>query len=220
MATISMVRQSNLRGRNGKQPITPEGFMKVGPVLFVVLVFLPLCFLFSQSSTPITIQAERAPQSITVDGFLEEQAWKRSGFRTFMQRDPNQGEAATEKTEVWVTYDDEALYVAARMYESAPDSIMRILGRRDAFTTADWFTFFIDPYYDRRTGFFFSVSAAGTKSDGTMYNDDWDDSSWDGVWEGEVNIDREGWTVEMRIPYSQLRFHQMPKYLWGVNFKR
>lgn len=194
--------------------------MKIGPVLFVLLVVLTPCLLFSQSSTPITIQAERATQSITVDGFLEEQAWKRPGFSTFMQRDPNQGEAATEKTEVWVAYDDEALYVAARMYESAPDSIMRILGRRDAFTTADWFTFFIDPYYDRRTGFFFSVSAAGTKGDGTMYNDDWDDSSWDGVWEGEVNIDREGWTVEMRIPYSQLRFHQMPKYLWGVNFKR
>ena len=194
--------------------------MKVGPALFVVLVFLPMCFLFPQSSTPITIQAERVTQSITVDGFLEEQAWKRSGFSTFMQRDPNQGEAATEKTEVWVVYVDEALYVAARMDESAPDSIMRDLGRRDAFTTADWFTFFIDPYYDRRTGFFFSVSAAGTKGDGTMYNDDWDDSSWDGVWEGEVNIDREGWTVEMRIPYSQLRFHQMPKYLWGVNFKR
>ena len=72
--------------------------MKVGPALFVVLVFLPLCFLFSQSSTPITIQAERATQSIAVDGFLEEQAWKRPGFSTFMQRDPNQGEAATEKT--------------------------------------------------------------------------------------------------------------------------
>ncbi|MEX2089598.1 MAG: DUF5916 domain-containing protein [Bacteroidota bacterium] len=194
--------------------------MKVGPALFVVLVFLPLFSLFPQSSIPITIQAERASQSITVDGFLEERAWKRPGFSSFMQREPNQGEAGTEKTEVWVAYDDAALYVAARMYDSAPDSIMRVLGRRDAFTTADWFTFFIDPYYDRRTGFFFSVSAAGTKGDGTMYNDDWDDSSWDGVWEGEVNIDREGWSVEMRIPYSQLRFHQMPKYLWGVNFKR
>lgn len=193
--------------------------MKAG---FSVAILAVLCFsyLVGQTSSVDPIQAIRSTEPVTIDGVLTESVWKRPGFTAFKQRDPNQGEPATETTEVWVAYDDEALYVAARLYDSAPDSIMKVLGRRDAFVTADWFTFFVDPYHDRRTGFFFSISAAGTKSDGTMYNDDWDDSSWDGVWEGEVTIDPEGWIAELRIPYSQLRFHQLEKYVWGVNFKR
>ncbi|MEX0603040.1 MAG: DUF5916 domain-containing protein, partial [Bacteroidota bacterium] len=82
------------------------------------------------------------------------------------------------------------------------------------------FGVFIDPYYDRRSGFFFALSAAGTMVDGTLYNDDWDDTSWDGVWEGEVRIDDRGWTAEIRVPFSQLRFHQQDTYTWGINFRR
>jgi hypothetical protein len=168
----------------------------------------------------VTIHAFRLTQPITVDGNLEESVWQRPGLTSFTQKLPNEGDVVSQKTEVWLAYDDQALYVAARMYDSAPDSIIQILGRRDADVTADWFTFDIDPYHDRRSGFFFALSAAGTLRDGTLYNDDWSDNSWDGVWEGRTQIDRRGWTAEMRIPFSQLRFHHAEKFLWAVNFSR
>lgn len=181
------------------------------------------CFTHLQSQTPtpsISIRAERVREAVTTDGNLSEQVWQRPGLTMFTQKLPNEAAAPSQRTEVWLAYDDAALYVAARMYDSAPDSIIQILGRRDADVTADWFTFDIDPYHDRRSGFFFALSAAGTLRDGTLYNDDWSDNSWDGVWEGRTRIDSKGWTAEMRIPFSQLRFHHADKYVWAVNFSR
>lgn len=165
--------------------------------------------------------AARAGHSVTVDGVLSEGVWQ-SGARIggFIQRDPDEGKAATESTLVWVAYDDAAIYVAARMYDSKPDAIVARLGRRDDYTGADRFTFFVDPYLDRRSGFWFGIDAAGTLSDGTLFNDDWDSDSWDGVWEGKTSRDAMGWVVEMRIPYSQLRFSKATAYTWGVNFRR
>lgn len=167
-----------------------------------------------------SIRALRATEVITVDGVLQEQIWQRAGFSDFKQKRPFEGEAPSQRTEVWVAYDDEALYVAARMYDTAPDSIMRMLARRDQDPTADWFAFYVDPYHDHRTGNYFSLSVSGSVVDGTLYNDDWDDNSWDGVWEGKSHIDDKGWTAEMRIPFSQLRFKQQDAYVWGVNFRR
>ena len=88
------------------------------------------------------------------------------------------------------------------------------------YTSSDLFTLYVDPYHDRRSGFFFGINAAGTLYDGVLYNDDWDDNSWDGVWEGKAQIDEHGWVLEMRIPYSQLRFHEADVHVWGVNFRR
>ena len=85
---------------------------------------------------------------------------------------------------------------------------------------SDWFSFAVDPYFDRRSGFQFSVNPAGSVIDQTLYNDEWNDSTWDGIWESAARIDDQGWTVEMRIPYNQLRFPVRSEYLWGVNFKR
>ncbi len=190
-------------------------------VRVVLNLFLCSFSLLAQASKDsLHIVAVRAQGTITIDGILSEPEWQRPGLTTFTQRLPNEGAAPSQKTEVWLTYDDEALYVAARMYDSAPDSIIQILGRRDVDLTADWFQFDIDPYHDRRSGFYFALSAAGTLQDGTLYNDEWNDNSWDGVWEGRAHIDENGWTAEMRIPYSQLRFHPAEKYVWAVDFSR
>ncbi len=193
----------------------PRNFCLLTAYLF------PFYLSFAQSS-PATgiVAAIRATEPITVDGILSESIWQRPGITDFKQRKPFEGAPPSQKTEVWIAFNDEALYVAARMYDTAPDSIIKVLGRRDADVTADWFQFYIDPYHDKRSGFYFAVSAAGSLQDGTLYNDDWDDDSWDGVWEGKATIDEKGWTVEMRIPYSQLRFHQSERYVWGVNFRR
>ncbi len=166
------------------------------------------------------VQARRSRETIRIDGILQEAVWQGPGAGGFIQRNPLDGKPASEATEVWVAFDDKALYVAARLYDSEPGKIVGLLGRRDDELDSDWFTFAVDPYFDRRSGFAFSVSPAGSIIDSTLYNDEWDDDSWDGVWESAALVDGQGWTVEMRIPYDQLRFPARDEYLWGVNFKR
>ncbi|HEY4612733.1 MAG TPA: DUF5916 domain-containing protein, partial [Bacteroidota bacterium] len=190
-------------------------------LVVMCVAFVCTTLVVAQNPTQrIALTAERVTEQVRIDGQLTESIWKRVGFANFTQRDPNENAQPTERTEVWLAYDDAALYVAARMYDSAPDSIIQKLGRRDGYLTADWLFVFVDSYYDRRNGFQFALSAAGTLLDGTLYNDDWDEYSWDGVWEGRTTIDSEGWTAEMRIPFSQLRFHDQNQYVWGINFRR
>jgi hypothetical protein len=169
-----------------------------------------------------TVRATRIDvNAIVLDGLLSEDGWSSaSAVSDFTQREPDEGAAATERTEVRVLYDDNALYVGARLYDRRPDSVLAQLARRDRGASADRFIVFLDSYYDRRTGFFFGINAAGTLYDGTLYNDDWDSDTWDGVWEGKAVRDSLGWTAELRIPYSQLRFQRQKTQRWGINFKR
>ncbi len=111
-----------------------------------------------------------------VDGRLTEAVWQGAGTDDFTQRNPLDGKPASERTEVWVAFDDKALYVAARLYDSEPAKIVGLLGRRDDELDSDWFTFAVDPYLDRRSGFPFSVNPAGSIIDRTLYNDEWNDS--------------------------------------------
>lgn len=175
----------------------------------------------SAPSSPTRVLAVRVDSPIKIDGRLDEPDWRddraANGFR---QSEPTEGAPATESTSVDVLYDDQAIYIGARMHDAEPSKIKALLSRRDTFQNTDTFYFFVDPYHDRRTGYFFGLSAAGAQSDGTLFNDNWDDSSWDGLWEGKARIDENGWTAEMRIPYSQLRFHAASEHVWGVNFKR
>ncbi|HKQ59437.1 MAG TPA: DUF5916 domain-containing protein [Candidatus Eisenbacteria bacterium] len=167
------------------------------------------------------VQAARATSAIIIDGILNDAAWSGpAADARFIQSDPNQGAAPTFPTELRIAYDDDAVYVGVRMFDSAPDSIVARLARRDVNSASDELCFFLDPYHDKRTGYFFVISAAGTLRDGICYNDDWTDGSWDGVWQGRSQIDSLGWTAEMRIPYSQLRFNKSERGRWGVNVRR
>ena len=169
----------------------------------------------------IVVKAYRISESINIDGILSEDIWtSQSGVSDFIQRDPIEGSKATERTEVFLAYDDEALYVAAKLYDSSPDSIVARLARRDVETNDDLFGIFLDPQYDKRSGYYYGTSAAGTQYDGVLYNDRWDDDSWDGVWESKAVINNDGWYCEMRIPFSQMRFKENEKHTWGVNFRR
>lgn len=173
------------------------------------------------TAAPRAVRAERRTLPVVIDGRLDEEAWTHAPvIDDFKQSDPVQGAAPTERTVVRVLYDDEALYVAARLYDTAPDSIVARLGRRDAELEADRFGFFIDAFNDGRTGYYFGINAAGTLYDGVLMNDDWSDDTWDGVWQADVAIDAEGWTAEIRVPYSQLRFYERDVYTWGINFRR
>lgn len=170
---------------------------------------------------PGPLTAKRVAGEIVIDGRLAEAVWQGPAAITeFIQSTPDEGKPATERGEVRFAFDDEAVYVAARLFDSRPDSIMALLTRRDRESQSDMFIVYFDPYRDGRTGYEFTVSAAGVQSDGTLHNDDWSDNSWDGVWQSAVERDGQGWTVEMRIPLSQLRMHDRPDQVWGVNVGR
>jgi hypothetical protein len=177
----------------------------------------------SSSKAPggANVRAARAAVEIALDGVLSESGWAAAlPVSDFTQREPNEGAPATERTEVRVLYDDNALYIGARLFDRRPDSVRAQLARRDRLSNSDRFLVFLDCYHDRRTGFFFGINAAGTLYDGTLFNDDWESDTWDGVWEGKATRDSLGWSAELRIPYSQLRFQRQRTLRWGINFKR
>src|SRR5688500_9623978 len=176
---------------------------------------------YSLAGPAAEVRAVRLAEPISLDGRLDDPAWSQAHPATrFTQRIPREGLPATERTEVRLLYDDDALYVGARLHDAAPDSVVALLARRDRIVTADRFTIYIDAYHDRRSGFDCGVNAAGTLYDGTLYNDDWNSDTWDGVWDARVARDSLGWTAEMRIPYSQIRFERRDVHVWGVNYKR
>ena len=138
----------------------------------------------------------------------------------FVQRDPDEGVPASEATEVRIAYDDEAMYIAARMHDRG--TVTSRLGRRDMVnTSSDWFRVSLDSYYDRRSAFRFEVNPAGVRRDAAISGGSGDgDLAWDAVWDAAATIDADGWTAEMRIPFSQLRFTVADEQLWGLQLER
>jgi hypothetical protein len=175
----------------------------------------------STETTAIEIRAIRAPSPPVIDGSLTDDGWALAAPATgFMQRDPDEGKPATERTEVRFLYDDDSLYIAARLFDSEPTLIARRLSRRDNSADADLLSVYLDPMHDRLTGAVFRVSASNVQQDSILYNDSWQDGSWDAVWDSQVRVDDAGWSVEMRIPLSQLRFPLAEQHTWGVNIER
>ncbi len=160
-----------------------------------------------------------------VDGLLGDVAWRTADSTGgFIQYQPRAGAPASARTVVRVLYGSGAIYVAAQLYDAHPDSIVRRLGDRDETVFSDWFYVYLDGYLDRRSGFAFGVNPEGVKWDAALSQDTDVDEAWDAVWDAAAQVDARGWTVEMRIPLSQLRFHVGPggtgEQRWGVNFRR
>ncbi|HEY0787769.1 MAG TPA: DUF5916 domain-containing protein, partial [Thermoanaerobaculia bacterium] len=156
-----------------------------------------------------------------VDGKLDDEVWQLAPPITgFTQQQPDTGAPATEPTIVRVLFDDHALYVGAQLDDSG--AVTRKLARRDSFLAADWFAVYLDTHHDHRVARMFRVGAAGVLRDSIVEGDDFmdEDRSWDPVWDGVAATTATGWSVEMRIPYSQLRFPDLPAQLWGINFHR
>ncbi len=159
---------------------------------------------------------------VAIDGRLDDAAWRTAPVaKGFVQQEPVEGAPAVHATEVRILFDDGALYVGARMFDSEPGSIARQLVRRDEEGNADWFAVGFDPRLDRRTAYVFFISAANVQRDMYVYNDDDADDAWDAVWASAVHADSLGWTAELRIPLSQLRYVASSEVqTWGVNFAR
>src|SRR6266699_1952606 len=169
------------------------------------------------SPSATTAVAQRATTAPTIDGKDNDTVWSVapviSGFRQFR---PVEDADPSVRTEAKVAYDDHNFYAFVRAFDPHPDSISKLMARRDVRICCDQIKIMIDSYHDRRTGFEFAVSPGGVKRDYAMYGDDaQEDDAWDGVWEVATQVDSLGWTAEFRIPLSQLRYAHAPTNTFG-----
>ena len=177
------------------------------------------------ASTSRSVVAATALSAPSVDGRLDDAAWATAQRASdFVQQGPEPGAAATQRTDARVVVTGDAIYVAMRMHDSAPDSIVGTLARRDYVGFSDWAHVIVDSRRDRRTAFRFAVNPSGVKRDGfIMADSEWsEDYAWDAVWDAAARRDSAGWTAEFRIPLSQLRFAASGEAGadWGIEFQR
>jgi hypothetical protein len=163
-----------------------------------------------------SVDAVRVSVAPHIDGSLEDEAWKNAPIATqFVQNSPVQGADVSFQTEVRILYDNTSLYIGAMMYDNAPDSIMRQLGLRDDYLTADNFGVVFDTYNTEQDAFVFAVTASGVQSDSR-----WSDNNYNAVWQSNVRILQNGWSVEIAIPWSALRFPTAKEQTWGMQLTR
>jgi len=186
-------------------------------------IFLFFTFLISHQSfaDSKSFQAQKIKKSPQIDGRFNEEAWKKSDWiNDFTQRSPYEGKEPSELTKFKILYDNDYLYVGIRSFDSQPDKIVKRLSRRDNLE-GDYVSVQIDSYNDKRTAFVFSVTAAGVKED-MVISDDGNNNNinWDPIWYVETQIDDKGWTAEMKIPFTQLRFSKKGEQSWGFEIIR
>lgn len=160
--------------------------------------------------------------AVNLDGLLDEAIWSTAAVATgFTQRAPLDGGKPSQKTEARILYTDNEVFVGIMAYDTSPDSVIASLFRRDGNETSDWVYVSLDSYNDKRTAFTFAVNPRGVQKDILYFDDRGEDVLWDAVWEAEAKMVEGGWSVEMRIPLSQLRFSSKDEVKsWGVNFQR
>ncbi len=169
-----------------------------------------------------SVQAMRRAQPVTIDGKLNEPEWSAAQPATdFRQAQPKPGEPATQRTEVRILFDDEALYVGARLFDDQGRSGVRSqLVRRDQYTSnSDQLELIFDTYHNHIGRTVFSVNPSGVKGDAGQATE-FGDPSWDPIWQVKTEVDSLGWTAEIRIPFSQLRFARDTVQSWGLQVWR
>ncbi|MFL5487591.1 MAG: DUF5916 domain-containing protein, partial [Gemmatimonadaceae bacterium] len=171
--------------------------------------------------TDTSATALRAQSSPSIDAKDEDEVWRNAPVITaFKEWRPTEGKDARFKTEAKIAYDAANLYVFVRAFDPHPDSIKKLLERRDTFTSSDMIWVFVDSYHDKRTGYEFGVNAAGVKMDQAIYDDGNEDGAWDAVWDVATRIDSAGWTAEFRIPLSQMRYSRNREHTFGIMIDR
>ena len=171
-----------------------------------------------------TVRAIRLAKPLTVDGQLDEEVYRSTlSVTDFVQQVPRQGAAATERTEAWVMFDGDTLYVTARCWDSAPpESWVANELRRDTnqLRQNDTFGVILDTYYDRRNGFLFYANPLGARADQAVTDEGNLNADWNPVWDVRTARFAEGWTVEMAIPFKSLRYRSGKDQVWGINIRR
>ena len=167
-------------------------------------------------------EAQKIISAPKIDGILDDEVWEDVPVATdFLMVEPGDGNPSrpTHPTEVKILYDDEAIYVAAYMYDNEPQRILRQFTQRDNIGQADFLVFDINTYNDGENQTRFLITSAGALADAKMSGDN-EDFSYNVVWEGEISYDDNGWYAEMKIPYAALRFPKKEEQIWGIQFVR
>ena len=197
-------------------------------VIGLVLCLFLVPAVHAQDSTTVVVPKRKyTTRSIgdmsapVVDGILSEAVWEAVEWTTdYVENRPDEGTPPSYQTKFKILYDDKNLYIGVRCLDGEPNKIIKRLSRRDGFE-GDWIEFNIDSYFDKRTAFSFTITAAGVKGDELISNNgnNWD-SSWNPIWYAKTQIDGEGWTAEMRIPLSQIKFSKSEDQVWGLQSTR
>ena len=171
-----------------------------------------------------TVRAIKLTRGIRLDGQLDEQVYRLvPAITALVQQVPDEGAPATERTEAWIMFDEDNVYVAARVWDSAPPSewVANEM-RRDSMqlTQNDNFGVLFDTYYDHRNGFFFYATPLGALADQQFTNEGSPNLDWNPVWDVRTEWFEGGWTVEMEIPFKSLRYRSAPTQLWGLQLRR
>jgi hypothetical protein len=170
-----------------------------------------------------SVEALRISEPLVIDGFLDEPVYQLANPAVdFVQLQPHNGQAAMESTEAWFFFDHEAIYVGVMLHDSAPDSIFNFMSERDQIGGSDYFGVYFDPYNQGQLAYGFFITPAGIQIDIKAVKSDFDteDGNWNAVWESKTRIMEKGWIVEMRIPYSAIRFSENSDSAWGLNMFR
>ncbi len=171
----------------------------------------------------VTIRAFRLAEPLTLDGVLDDPAYDQvPAAEGFVQQEPNEGAPVSESTLVWVLYDADSLYIAAKLEEHHPELLRANEMRRDQRNIGwgDSFSVILDTFYDRRNGFLFHTNAVGALYDAQVSDERNTNSDWNTVWWVRTERVEDGWTMEMRIPFRSLRYAAGGPQLWGINFRR
>src|SRR5215217_5995894 len=187
---------------------------------FLFLLLITVCsWCFAQQKTFTALRTEHPPK---IDGKLNDSCWQMiSAANNFLTNEPVFGKPATQKTEVKVLYDNDALYLAYYLLDDEPSGIIKTLSERDKNLIADEMMVGIDSYNEKTQAFRFQVSAAGVQTDRLQSPFiPPTDRSWDAVWESAVSSDDKGWYVEIKIPLSAIRFPNKEVQEWTIQFGR
>ena len=182
----------------------------------ILLAFIS-SFLFSQTKF---IEASRANGPIKIDAEMDNHWMNIPKNNSFKQEEPNPLESATRDTEFKMSYDDKNIYFFIKAYDE-PDNIITQNGRRDnAFWDGDWVLIYIDPLNDKTSGYRFGVNPSNVQHDARLFNDGWNDNSWDAIWYSKTRIVEDGWVAEIRIPLRTIKFQSSENQEWGLNVER
>src|SRR5688572_28934827 len=173
---------------------------------------------------PMTLRAVRIEAPLRIDGQLDEPIYKDvQPITNFIQVEPREGDAATEKTDIWIAFDADNIYISFRCWESRPDLRVAKEMRRDhtsIWSGDDNVAFLIDTFYDRRNGFEFTLNPIGGRQDAQIANERQWIGDWNTVWDFSVGTFEGGWTAETAIPFKSLRYRPGENQVWGFNAMR
>ena len=172
----------------------------------------------AQEKSVRVVRAETAP---VINGVLDDEAWSRAAVIDDLHEiQPTEYAQASERTVIYLLYDDDALYIGARLYDSEPEQITaRIMRQGEEVFGDDWFSVIIDPFHDRRTGYRFLTNPHGLRQEGLFQNVTDTQWEWQGIWYAAGSIDAEGWVTEIAIPFKSISFDPA-NGTWGINFRR